>query len=40
VAIVRESNAKRTGLVGAKEPRRSLEDQGCLGMVLTMVSDA
>ena len=39
VAIVRGSDAKRTGLVGAKEPRHSLEDQGCLGMVLTKVSD-
>lgn len=39
VASVRGSNAKRTGSVGANESRHSLDDQGCLGMVLMKVSD-
>jgi len=38
MAIVRRSDAKRTGSVDAEEPRRSFEDRSCLGMVLTEVS--
>jgi len=38
MAIVRTSDAKRTGSVNAEEPRRSFEDRSCLSMVLTDVS--
>jgi hypothetical protein len=38
MAIVRRSDAKRTGSVGAEKPHRSFEDRSCLGMVLTEVS--
>jgi len=37
---VRAGMPERTGVINAVEPRRSLEDFGCLGMLLIAISGA